>query len=100
MASTAIGNQQTNDVNLEKIQANTRSATQAARSNPINSGTVLSSVSLSSGDNQIPHKLGKSLQGWFIVDVNAASSIYKKSSNDKTITLNSSVACVVNLFVF
>jgi hypothetical protein len=100
MASSALGNQQTNDVNLEKIQANTRAATQASRSNPLNGGTILSGVSLSAGDNEIAHKLGKSLQGWFIVDINAASSVYKKSSNDKTITLNSSIACVVSLFVF
>jgi len=98
--SSALGNQQTNDVNLEKIQANTRAATQAARSNPINSGTILSGVSLNSGDTEIPHKLGQKLQGWFIVDVNAAATIYKKSSNDKTITLNSTVACTVSLFVF
>lgn len=98
--SSAIGNQQTNDVNLEKIQANTRSATQSSRSNPLNSGTILQGINLSAGSNVIPHKLGQKLQGWFIVDINAASSIYKTESNDKTITLNSSVACVVNLFVF
>jgi len=98
--STALGNQQTNDVNLEKIQANTRSATQASRSNPLNSGTILESTSLSVGDNEIPHKLGRKLSGWFITDINAVSSIYKKTSNDKTIVLNSSVACVVNIFVF
>ena len=98
--STALGNQQTNDVNLEKIQSNTRAATQASRSNPINSGTILESISLKVGDNEIPHKLGQKLLGWFIVDINASSSIYKKASNDKTITLNASVACVVNLFVY
>lgn len=98
--ASAIGNQQTTDVNLEKIQSNTRAATQQSRSNPINSGTILSSVSLSVGDNDIAHKLTQKLQGWFIVDIDAASTIYKKSSNDKTITLNSSVACVISLFVF
>lgn len=98
--SSAIGNQQTNDVNLEKIQANTRSATQSSRANPLNSGTILKSTSLSVGSNVIPHKLGQKLQGWFITDINAASSIYKTESNDKTITLNSSVACIIDLFVF
>lgn len=98
--SGALGNQQTNDVNLEKIQANTRSATQASRSNPLNSGTILQSIGLSVGSNVIPHKLGQKLQGWFITDINAASSIYKTESNDKTITLNSSVACIANIFVF
>jgi len=98
--SSALGNQQTNDVNLEKIQANTRAATQAARSNPINGGTILNGVSLSVGSNEIPHKMNQKLQGWFIVDINAASLIYKTASNDKTITLNSSVACVIDLYVF
>lgn len=100
MASTALGNQQTNDVNLEKIQANTRAATQSSRENPLNGGTILTGTSLKVGDNEIPHKLNTKLQGWFITDINAASAIYKKSSNDKTIILNSSVACVINLFVY
>ena len=98
--ASAIGNQQTDDVNLEKIQANTRSATQASRSNPLNSGITLSAVSLSIGANEIPTKIGRNIQGWFITDINAASSIYKATSNDKTITLNSSVACVVNIFIY
>lgn len=100
----ALGQVQSNDLKLEQIQAQTRASTQGSRTNPINSGTLLSSVSLSSGDNTISHKLSQKLQGWFIVRLRGAATIYDKQdsnqSQDKTLVLNSSAAVTVDLWVF
>lgn len=104
MASKALANVQTNDLKLEQIQAATKSATQAQRSNPINGGTILTSIALSAGDNTISHKLSQKLQGWFIVRLRGSATIYDKqdsnASQDKTLVLNSSAAVTVDIFVF
>lgn len=100
----ALAQVQSNDLKLEQIQAANRTASQGARNNPINSGTILTNVSLSSGDNTIPHKLSQKLQGWFIVRLRGAATIYDKQDSNKTpelnLVLNSSAAVVVDIFVF
>lgn len=104
MSSKALAQVQSNDLKLEQIQAANRTASQSSRSNPINGGTILTSISLSSGDNTIPHKLSQKLQGWFIVRIRGAATIYDKQdsnqSQDKTLVLNSSAAVTVDIFVF
>jgi hypothetical protein len=72
--------------------------------NPLNSVSILQSVVLASGDNTINHKLGKKLQGWFIVGQNASATFYDKQSSNSTpqltLVLNASGAVTVNLAVF
>lgn len=71
---------------------------------PLNSGMILQNVSLVSGSNTINHKLGKKLQGWFIVRQRAAAEVYDlQDSNlypELTLILNSNASVNVNLFVF
>jgi hypothetical protein len=104
MSTKALANVQTTDLKLEQIQAATRTATQTQRNNPINGGTILSNVSLNSGDNTIAHKLSQKLQGWFIVRLRGAATIYDKQdsnpSQDKNLILNSSASVTVDIFVF
>lgn len=104
MATKALAQVQSNDLKLEQMQAATRTATQSQRSNPINGGTTLTSVSLNAGDNTIPHKLSQKLQGWFIVRLRGAATIYDKQdsnpSQDKNLILNSSASVTVDIFVF
>lgn len=104
MATKALAQVQSNDLKLEQIQAASRVATQSSRSNPINGGTILTSISLDSGDNTIPHKLSQKLQGWFIVRIRDAATIYDKQDDnpnqDKTLVLNSSASVTVDIFVF
>lgn len=73
-------------------------------SNPALSGLILSGVVLGNGTSTINHKLGRKLQGWFIVGINAVAAIYdQQASNqmaDKTLVLVSNAACTVNLYVF
>lgn len=71
---------------------------------PLANGLILEGVVLASGDNTINHTLGRPLQGWFAVRMNAAANLYDKQSTnqhtDLTLVLNSSAAVTVNLFVF
>lgn len=71
---------------------------------PQSSGVLLKQVSLKAGDNTIDHKLGRKLQGWQLVRVRAAATIYDKQDanqlQDLTLVLNSSAPVVVDIFVF
>jgi hypothetical protein len=67
-------------------------------------GAMLQSVSLKVGDNQIPHKLGRAYNGYEILRMRKAASAIFDNSDDasmtKYLTLNSSVACTVDVWVF
>jgi hypothetical protein len=72
--------------------------------NPVSNGVLLKSVVLASGDNTINHTLGRNLQGWVLVRVRAAATIYDKQDTNKmpelTLVLNASAAVTVDLYVF
>ena len=69
--------------------------------NPLNSVSILEDVSLKIGDNVINHRLGRKLRGWVLLDVNAATTIYRSAPfNDLTLTLNSSAVATISLGVF
>lgn len=94
----------TNDELQNRIQDNTKKAVSSVASNPIVQGSILSNVSLKSGDNTVDHKLGKKLTGWFIVKIRGAATIYDKQDSNaqasQTLVLNSSAAVSVDIFVF
>lgn len=70
-------------------------------SNVLVQGLLLENIALQSGDNTINTLLSRKQQGWFIVDQNAACSIYRsKPFNTQTLTLNASAPCMINLWVF
>ena len=70
-------------------------------SNVLNDVSVLTNVVLINGATVINHKLGKMQQGWFIVDQNAAASIYRSAPfNTTTLTLTSNAAVTVSIGVF
>lgn len=69
--------------------------------NPLNSVSILENIDLAVGNNVINHKLGRKQQGWVVLDVNGAATIYRNAPfNDKTLTLNSSAIVTVKLGVF
>lgn len=92
----------TTDQDLNNIQENVEEAFTPFIKNPLLDGQILSNITLTAGDNDISHKLGRKLQGWLIVDINAVSNIYRKTSTTPTLTLklNSSANCIVSLYVF
>lgn len=68
---------------------------------PLSSVVFLADVVLISGVTVVNHKLGRTMQGWFITDRNGPASVYRSSPmNGATLTLTSSAAVTVNLAVF
>lgn len=69
--------------------------------NPILSGNTLTNIALSDGATTISHGLGRNMQGWFITDIQGAATIYRSEPfNSSTLTLTSSAAVTVNLWVY
>jgi hypothetical protein len=73
-------------------------------SNPLTGGSILPSVSLASGSNNISHKLQARLKGWIVVRQRSAATIFDDQDNndtpDQTLKLTASAAVVVDLLVF
>lgn len=69
--------------------------------NPFSSGVYLKDLSLVSGSNVINHKLGRAPQGWIIIDIQAAQTLYRSAAfNDLTLTLTASGNVIASLYVF
>lgn len=72
-------------------------------SNPLNSISVLSGIKLVSGTNIINHFLGRVMQGWILVDIQEAASIYRPATspfNSQTLTLVSTAPATIAIGVF
>lgn len=68
---------------------------------PLSASSILSNVALVTGDNTINHLLGRTLQGWIVSDITAASTVYRSQPlNATTLTLNASAPTTVSLLVF
>lgn len=71
---------------------------------PTNRGNILKSVPLAAGINSISHKLGRKLQGWFLVRQRGAAQIYDNQDSetmpDLMLQLVSSANVSVDIFVF
>lgn len=69
--------------------------------NQLVNGLLILSIPLINGVTVVNHKLGRQMQGWAIVDINASASVYRSQPfNDKTLTLTSNAAATANLWVF
>lgn len=68
---------------------------------PLNQMVVLDNVVLAIGNNVITHGLGRVPVGWIVMDINAASTIYRSAAfNINTLTLNASAIATIKLGVF
>lgn len=68
---------------------------------PLNQMVVLDNIVLAIGNNVITHGLGRVPVGWIVMDINAASTIYRSSAfNINTLTLNASAIATIKLGVF
>lgn len=64
-------------------------------------GNLLTGIQIFNGTNVINTKLQRLQQGWIIVDQDAQAEIYRSAAfNDLTLTLTSSKACTIALWVF
>jgi len=66
--------------------------------------TFLQNIALVSGANSVNHKLGRKLQGWYVVRLRGAATIYdtqdKNNNPELTLSLVSSASVTVDLVVF
>jgi hypothetical protein len=65
---------QTSDLTLTLLQSNWATLLNPLLDLPINQGQILENVQLSAGTNTINHKLGRKLQGWWIVRQRSSSA--------------------------
>lgn len=92
---------QDSNKNLMLMQTGWASSLNPVIGNPISSGLISSPFVLKTGVNVINHLLGRTQQGWIVIDQNAAVTLFRSQPfNDKTLTLTSSGAATVTLYVF
>lgn len=85
----------------DEMQRRWKSQLDPVLANKVLQGQQLTAVDLAIGDNVINHKLGRTQLGWFLVDVDSATTIYRTQPfNDSTLTLNSSAEATINLWVY
>lgn len=95
---------QSEDKDLNLMQNRWATILNPIIANPRNNSSVLKDVSLVTGPNTINHLLGQKLQGWSIIRINAASTIYDTQDSNQTpnqtLVLVSSAPCVCSIEVF
>jgi len=89
---------------FEQLQPKWAAAINPVLANPIVNGLMLSNVALTTGTNSINHKLGRNLQGWFIVGINGPAQIYDTQASNQmpqlTLNLTSDSDVICNIWVF
>lgn len=89
------------NTNLMLLQTNWTSQLNPVLANPLTNASILKNVALVTGVNVINTKLGQTLQGWFISDINAAVSVFRSAPlSNLTLTLTSSGPAVASIVVF
>lgn len=69
--------------------------------NPMTNMSILENIKLTTGTNVINHLLGQVQQGWVIIDIQGAATIYRNAPfNSTTLSLSSSADVTVSLGVF
>lgn len=95
---------QNDDTTLQMLQNRWAAILNPIINNPANTSSVLKDVKLVTGPNTINHLLSRKLQGWSIVRINAAATIYDaqdtNSNASQTLILVSSAPCTVSIEVF
>lgn len=91
-------------LDLPMMQTKWASILNVLLSNPSLSSSILRNVSLANGTTVVNHKLGRPLQGWRIVGINGAATVYDSQASNQTpaltLVLVSSAAVIANLEVF
>lgn len=95
----------TNDKDLLLLQTQWQTVLNPILSVPMNNGLLLPSIALVNGLNQIPHRLGRKLQGWSVIRMRGVfRQIYDTQDTERLpelmLSLNSNGSCVVDLYVF
>ena len=101
---------QTTDRVMKQLQDNMANLLEptatTVEQSPLLAGKILPKVVLAASSNTIEHKLGRQLQGWFIVRQRAAASIYDTqdtvpvAEQSVILKLTSSAIVTVDIYVF
>lgn len=92
---------QSNNRDFQLMQNSWAAQINPLLSQPLNNGLILKNISLINGTTVVNHLLGRNLQGWFLVDSDAAATIYRSApKNNLTLTLTSDAALLADIFVF
>lgn len=91
----------TKDIPFQLMQSAWSSQINPLLKNPSLQNLILPNIALSNGATTINHMLGRMMQGWRIIDINGAATIYRSQPlNSLTLTLTSNAAVTVSLEVF
>ena len=88
-------------LDIQKMQNTWATALDPVIKNQLINGILIKDVSLINGITVINHRLSRQMQGWMIVDINAAATVYRSQPfNDKTLTLTSNAVALCNVWCF
>ena len=93
----------TDDQSMTLLQNSWKSSIDPVITNPLTLGILQKNIPLVVGVNSINHKLGRNIQGYVIAGMHGVySQIFDSPSLNPslTLTLNSSVATVIDLYCF
>ena len=90
----------TPDSGLNRVQDNIGVFGQQFTANPLLRGRLIQNIDLSTTAFAIEHKLNRKPLGWILVDLSAAQTVFKVSSDTRFLTLQASGACTVSIWVF
>ena len=88
---------------LPQLQSKWSTALNPVIANLLVNGQLISNISLINGTTVVNHKLGRNIQGWFLVSPQGAAIVYqavRQPNPTLTITLVSNAAIVTDLWVF
>lgn len=92
------------DPGLNLFQTGLQRTLNPVLGNPLIDGVLLQKVVLAVGSNQVAHKLGRKLIGWYPTRVRAAATFYDTQDTntlpEEFLTLVASAAVTIDLFVF
>lgn len=67
----------------------------------ITSGVLITSVNVGTSPSKIEHKLGRTPQGFYVVDKNSNSNVWRSSiSDNRYLTLTASTPSTISIWVF
>lgn len=89
------------DFKTNQLQDNITAAVQPFLTNPINDGIIITGINLPGASSvSVSHLLGRTPQGFIIIDKDAASDVYRESVNSRSLVLNSTSAVTISIYVF
>lgn len=85
---------------LDQLQTRWKQDLDPVVDNDLLKGRIMRNVALQSGANQLEHRLGRPLQGWFIIDLNANVSLFSPSHDSLFLNITASGPATASFYIF